>query len=240
MGFYNFCYSLVFFLLCFGYWMRWRDGFGPKQLVTLCVLGSLLYFSHAVGFFMAAFFIGVVALLFGLAEWHYRAENGDTRSGHTISVLLKRVLVPQLAFLPCLVLFFVSSIGSQPETNPVTRTFSQRLMVFRELYVLVDTRGALGILRVCLVGSFLLWGFYLAIVNAVKQLVACDGLGILAATCLSLYIVLPWSISGGGMIPERMAWFGLCGALLWMGSKEWTIKARQAVIGVSTLVVVLG
>jgi predicted small integral membrane protein len=220
--------------------MRWRDGFGPKQLVTLCVLGSLLYFSHAVGFFMAAFFIGVVALLFGLAEWHYRAENGDTRSGHTISVLLKRVLVPQLAFLPCLVLFFVSSIGSQPETNPVTRTFSQRLMVFRELYVLVDTRGALGILRVCLVGSFLLWGFYLAIVNAVKQLVACDGLGILAATCLSLYIVLPWSISGGGMIPERMAWFGLCGALLWMGSKEWTIKARQAVIGVSTLVVVLG
>jgi hypothetical protein len=242
MGFYNFCYSLVFFLLCFGYWMRWRDDFGPKQLVTLCLLGSLLYFSHAVGFFMAAFVIGVVALSFGLAEWHYPAENRNTRSDHTISALLKRILMPQLAFLPCLAIFFVSSTGSQPQTNPVIRTFSQRLMVLREIYVLVDTRDALGIVRVCLVAIFLLWGFYLVIVNTAKQRkpVACDGLGILAVTCLSSYIVLPWSISGGGMLPERMAWFGLCGALLWMGSKEWTIKARQAVIGVSTLVVVLG
>jgi hypothetical protein len=157
-------------------------------------------------------------------------------------MLLKRVLVPQLAFFPCLAIFFVSSIGSQPGFDPGIRHFSQRLLVFHELYVLVDSKGALGILRVCLVGSFLLWGFYLVIANAVKQckLVACDGLGIVAAACLSLYVVLPWSISGGGMIPDRMAWFGLCGAHLWLSSKEWTIKARQAVVGVSTLVVVLG
>lgn len=242
MGFYNFCYGLVFFLLCFGYWMKWRDGFGPKQLLTLCVLASLLYFSHAFGFFMAAFFIGVVALCFGLAEPHLLAENGGTRSGHTIFTLLKCVLVPQLAFLPCLAIFFVSSVGSQPGTNPETPNFSQRLLVFHELYVLVESKGALGILRVCLVGSFLLWGFCWVIANAVKQrkVVACDGLGILAAACLSLYVVLPWSFSGGGMIPERLAWFSLCGALLWLSSKEWTIKARQAVMGVSTLVVVLG
>ena len=242
MGFYNFCYGLVFFLLCFGYWMSWRDRFGPKQLAVLCVLASLLYFSHLVGFFMAAFFIGVVALSFNLVEWHCFGENGGTRSGDTISTLLKRVLLPQLAFLPCLALFFVSAIGSQPETNPVIRTFSQRLAVLHELYVLVDTRSFLGIVRVCLVATFLLWGFSLVIANAAKQrkLIACDSLGILAATCISLYSVLPWSISGGGMIPERMAWFGLCGALLWLGSKEWTIKARQVVIGASTLVVVLG
>lgn len=241
MGFYNYCYSLVFFLLCFGYWMRWRDGFGPKQLVTLCVLGSLTYFSHVFGFFMAAFFIGVVALSFGLAESHFLAENGGTRSGHTISTLLKRVLVPQLAFLPCLVIFFVSPIGSQPG-GPGALNISQRLLVFHELYVLVDSKGTLGILRVCLMGSFLLLGFYRVIANAVKQrkLVACDGLGILAAACLLLYLVVPWSISGGGLLPDRMAWFSLCGALLWLSSKEWTIKARQAVIGVSTLVVVLG
>lgn len=242
MGFYNFCYGLVFFLLCFGYWMKWRDGLGPKQLVTLCVLASLLYFSHAFGFFMAAFFIGVVALCFGLAELHFLAENGGTRSGHTISMLLKRVLVPQLAFLPCLAIFFVSSTGSQPGTNPEIPNFLRRLLVFHELYVLVDSKGVLGILRVFLVGSFLLWGLYLAITNAVKQrkLVACDGLGILAAACLSSYVVFPWSLSGGGFIPERLAWFSLCGALLWLSSKEWTIKARQAVMGVSTLVVVLG
>jgi hypothetical protein len=263
MGFYNFCYSLVFFLLCFGYWMRWRDGLGPKQLATLCALGSLLYFSHVAGFFMAAFFIGLVASCFGLAEGRLLAENADTGPGHTISsqtlssrsissrnifTILKRVLVPQLAFLPCVLIFCVSSIGSQPAFDPGIRNFSQRPLIFRELHVLVDSRGAQGILRMSLVGGFLLWEFYLAVANAVKQhkLVAGDGLGIVAAACLSLCVVLPWSISGGGMIPERMAWFALCAALLWLSSSSssssdnWTIKARPAVIGVSTLVVVLG
>jgi hypothetical protein len=263
MGFYNFCYSLVFFMLCFGYWMRWRDGLGPRQLATLCALGSLLYFSHVVGFFMAAFFIGVVALCFGLAEGRSVAEDGDTGPGHTvsgstvsgstisshnISTILKRVLVPQLAFLPCLVIFCVSSIGSQPAFDPGIQSFSQRLLVFRELHVLVDSRGAWGILRMSLVGGFLLWGFYVAIANAVKQrkLVAGDSLGLLAGACLSLCVVLPWSISGGGMIQERMAWFALCAALLWLSStsssssNNWTIKARPAVIAVPTLVVVLG
>jgi hypothetical protein len=97
-----------------------------------------------------------------------------------------------------------------------------------------------------------LWGLCRAITNAVKQhkLVAGDGLGILAAACLSLCVVLPWSISGGGMIPERMAWFALCAALLWLSSSssssstsnsdDWTFKARRAAIVVPTLVVVLG
>jgi hypothetical protein len=238
MGFYNFCYSLIFFLLCFGYWMQWRDTLGPKQLATLCALASLLYFSHVVGFFMAAFFIGVVALCFGLAE----GRSVD------FSTVLKRVLMPQLAFLPCVVIFCVSSIGSQPAFDPGKQSFSQRLLIFRELHVLVDSRGAWGILRMSLVGGFLLWGFYLTIANAVKQhkLVASDGLGILAAACLLSCVLLPWSISGGGMIPERMAWFALCAALLWLSASSsfsfngWIIKARPAVIGVSTLVVVLG
>ena len=222
--------------------MKWRDRLGPKQLVTLCVLASLLYFSHAFVFFMAAFFIGVVSLCFGLEESHLLAEKGGTRPDHTICKLLKRVLVPQLAFLPCLAIFFVSSTGSQPGTNPEIPNFLRRLLVFHELYVLVDSKGVLGILRVCLMGIFLLWGSCRVIANVVKQrkLVASDGLGILAAACLSLYVVLPGSLSGGGMIPERLAWFSLCGALLWFSSKEWTIKARQAGMAVSTLVVVLG
>jgi len=254
MGFYNFCYSLVFFLLCFGYWMRERDGLGPKRLAGLCVLASLLYFSHVVGFFMAAFFIGVVALCFGLAERRSLAENGDSEPGHAtsastlsspnLSTVLKRLLVPQLAFLPCVVIFCVSSIGSQPPFDPGKQSFSQRLLVFRELHVLVDSRGAQGILRMSLVGVFLAWGFYRAIANAVEQrrLAASDGLGILAVVCLSLCVVVPWSISGGGMIPERMAWFALCAALLWLSSSStrWSIQARRAAIGGATLVVVLG
>ena len=241
-GFYNFCYSLMFFLLCLGYWMRWRDSFRLKQIATLSVLGTLLYFSHAVGFFMAALFIGVLALSFGLAEWRYSAVDADRQMAHKISAFLKQVLMPQLAFLPCLGFFFVASIGSQPETTPYVRTLAQRLAILHEFYVLVDTRDVLGIVRVCLVASFLLWGFYVAIANSKKQhkLTACDGLGFLAVICLSVYIVLPWSIAGGGMIPERMAWFGLCGSLLWLSSKEWTINARWVVRGISTLVVVLG
>jgi hypothetical protein len=258
MGFYNFCYSLIFFLLCFGYWMRSPNRFGPKQLVTLCALASLLYFSHIVGFFMAAFFIGVASTCRLLTNRRSKSENSEARPPNTISRQIKRLLIPQLAFLPCLIIFLSSSTGSQPAYDPGPRTLLQRLLVFRDLHVLTDTRGPNALLRICLIGGFLLWASYAAIKKAIKprQLLAGEGpsdrpseapgersdgaLGIAAAVCLSLAMVLPWSISGGGMLPERMAWFGLCAALLWLSSKQWSAKARLATVTISTLVVLFG
>lgn len=235
MGFYNFCYSLIFFLLSFGYWMRWRDRFGPRQLLTLCALSSLLYFSHVVGFFMAAFFIGVVALC---------------ESRHSVSGILRRVLLPQIAFLPGLVIFLISSIGAQPAFDPGRQSFFNRLLLFRELHVLVDTRGTWGNLRMSGVGLFLVWGAYTVIAKsrAVAKVgenhdnPVSRGLGLLAAACLLLSVILPWSISGGGMIPERMAWFGLCATLLWLSSNSnfWTVKAQGATLCVAILVVTIG
>jgi hypothetical protein len=240
MGFYNFCYSLVFFLLCFGYWMKWRERFGLRQLLTMCVLGFLLYFTHPVGFLMEVIFVGAVGFFFALTECCLHGEN--RASGRSSFLLLKRVLLPLLAFVPCLLIFFVSAYGSQPEPSPIGRTLMQRINLLHELYVLVETREALGIVRVCLSAGFLLWAFWVVVFEAVKQrkFAPVDGLGILAVTCLLVYVVLPWSISGGGLIPDRMAWFGICGALLWLGSKAWSIRGSRVVVCVSILVVSLG
>jgi hypothetical protein len=248
MGFYNFCYSMVFFLLCFGYWMKWRDRFGPKHLLILCVLASLLYFSHVVGFLMAEFFIGVIALCFGVSDDCSSKKSPSKKNGKApsslVSTLAKRVLLPQLAFLPCLAVFLSSSSGSQPAYDPGPRTFAQRLLIFRDLHVLVDSRGPDAILRMFLIGGFLIFASYLAIARAPKndRFPASHGLGIVALVCLSLCIVLPWSISGGGMLPERMAWFGLCAAFLWLGSvsNNWSTRTRQTAVAISALVVVLG
>jgi hypothetical protein len=94
----------------------------------------------------------------------------------------------------------------------------------------------------CLIGGFLLWAIYSVIAKARKrrQPTASTGLGILAATCLFLSAILPWSISGGGMLPERMAWFSLCAAFLWLSSNDWSKKAQQASVLISTLIVILG
>lgn len=248
MGFYNFCYALIFFLLCFGYWLRQQNRLAPKQLLTLCALASLLYFSHVVGFFMAAFFIAVVSICSLQSDRPPKFEHADA-SPPPISIftLVKRVLIPQLAFLPCLIIFLSSSTGSQPAYDPGPRTVLQRLLIFRDLHVLTDTRGPDAVLRMCLIGGYLLWASYAATKKAIerRQLLASDGVGIAAAVCLLSTIVLPWSISGGGMLPERMAWFGLCAAFLWLSSKQWSenarsANARRATVTISVLVVVLG
>jgi len=241
MGFYNFCYSLIFFLLCFGYWMR-RNTFGLKQLITLCALASLLYFSHAVGFFMAAFFIGATALYSALEEGRFFTGHKKLQPILSSSAFIKRVLVPQLAFLPCVAIFLASSTGSQPQFDPGRRSVLQRLLIFRDLHVLTDTRGVLAILQMCLIGGFLICGSYSVIKHARKQheLVTGSALGILAAMCLFLSAILPWSISGGGMLPERMAWFALCAAVLWISSSNLSKKFQQGTVLVSILTVILG
>jgi hypothetical protein len=131
---------------------------------------------------------------------------------------------------------------SQPQFDPGKRSVLQRLLIFRDLHVLTDTRGIWAILQMCLIGGFLLWASYSVITKAIKppQRTASNALGILAATCLFLSAILPWSISGGGMLPERMAWFAICAAMLWISLNDSSIAANQAVVLVSTLVVVLG
>jgi hypothetical protein len=68
MGFYNFCYGLVFSLFSFGFWLKWRKSFGAWQWLVLFLLATLLYFTHFFWFFMAALLIGIVGLVIAWRE----------------------------------------------------------------------------------------------------------------------------------------------------------------------------
>ncbi|MBD3184215.1 hypothetical protein GF312_18160 [Candidatus Poribacteria bacterium] len=64
MGFYNFSLGFGMFMLVLGYWWRRFDDFGVKNAVVLGILFLILYFCHPLPLVMAAFCIGVGAVVF--------------------------------------------------------------------------------------------------------------------------------------------------------------------------------
>jgi hypothetical protein len=54
MGFYNYCLSLIFFWLVLGYCLRCRQRFGAAESLVLLAVWPLAYFTHLLGYALAA------------------------------------------------------------------------------------------------------------------------------------------------------------------------------------------
>jgi hypothetical protein len=66
MGFYNYCLSLDVYWLCTGYYLRRGDALGSKHVGMLSAIFLASYFTHLMGFLIAAFSI------LALAAWNRR------------------------------------------------------------------------------------------------------------------------------------------------------------------------
>ena len=58
-GFYNFCFSLVFFFYFVGYWLRIRYQYNVLRLTVLILLTVCLYFTHPVSYLFSIAFLGL-------------------------------------------------------------------------------------------------------------------------------------------------------------------------------------
>src|SRR5258706_1568059 len=219
MGFYNFCYGLVVFLLAFGYWMRRRDHIRWPQAIALTGLGLAAYFSHVFSFLMVAFFIGVMATCYSLQELVSQARSRQ----RVWLPLLKRILVPELSLLPCLLMALIFLRGAHAENFSRGPSFWERLSLYHVLFVLVITRSRLDTSLLILFALFLAAGIYSLSIRRInlRKTTPTDGLLAISVVCTTLYIVMPDSLFGGSFVSERLAWFAICAALLWMTCQEW-------------------
>jgi len=242
MGFYNFCFGLIFFVLCFGYWFRWRRCFGAKQWLVLSILTSLLYFTHLFCFLMAALLIGITGLLDTLSEaWQHREHGVAFRS---LTGALRSVVLPELCFLVFLFLKPFSTVGSQYVAHPATASsiagILQGLSVYRlthVFHVLQDCYGPLAKAAVLLIGVFIICAFYWTLRQSREPISAVSyGLAVFSMICFLLYIFGPASFSGTGLLGERAAWFGLWSAFAFLASREWNIRGKLFVRVVATIV----
>jgi len=237
MGFYNFCYGLALFLLAFGYWMRRRDQILWPHAIALAGFGVTVYFSHIFCFLMVAFFIGVMAICYSLDEL-----TSQTRSPQREWLpLLKRIVVPELALMPCLFMALIFLRGAHGENFPRGSSFWERLSLYRGLFVLVNTRSRLDTLFLVLFALFLAGSICSLGICRIKlrKTIPTDGLLAISAVCTAMYVVMPDSLFGGSFVSERLALFALCAALLWVACQEWNSFHRKVATWAAVLVVSL-
>lgn len=227
MGFYNFCCSTAIFLFAFGYWLRRREAFGRRQFAALAGFGVLAYFTHIFGFLMIEFFIGVMAVSYALPELLSPGQRGS----RPWSKVLQPIVLPQLALAPCLVAAAVFLRGSYGENFRTGFPFRERLLVYRALFMFVDTMRRADKAFIVVLALFLLGCFSWQVIRRLrtKTLVAADALLLASLLFTVLYVVAPDSLFGGGFLSERLAFFAVCSAVLWMGSQSWGRISRRVV-----------
>lgn len=233
MGFYNFCFGLVFFLLCFGYWVKWRKSFGIRQWLTLFLLAFLLYFTHLFCFLMAAFLIALTGSLVCLGEVRESGELGNA-TRRFARLFFSRVAIPELCFVVFLLLSPFGAISSHTphaETGAKVANVLQRSLGGQRATIfdlLVDRDGTLTWVFILAVDAFLIIGLYWALARS-RERASPVGYGIAAfsAICILQYFFGPSSFSGKGDLKERVGWFALWGAFAFLASKEWGLEASS-------------
>jgi len=99
LGFFNFCFSVIFFCYSVGYWISLKGNLNIKQQLLFILLITITFFSHPISIFMEAMLMGVI-----LISWFYsdlKSKKGDNK------LLMKRVLGLIVGFLPSIVFFFM-------------------------------------------------------------------------------------------------------------------------------------
>jgi hypothetical protein len=220
-GFYNFCYSLGLFVIAVGYWWRRRDRFDLGVAVKLNLLLWLCYFAHIVSSILALLAIAVLWLA------TLRRTNFKRR------LVQIGALAPQAA-LP---LWFVLVQGGSP--SPAHIAFAglwHDFVHFSVFFGLKDqTRFGVVLEVVFVLLIALSIGCRLRAWRRREAGAAGDlGFLVLAAACAVLFFVAPEGMSGGLLLPMRLA------AYPWLILIPWLAPglrghAKAAAVGVLAL-----
>ncbi len=194
MGFYNFVFSMPLVLIAIGYWWKHRANLGRQEILIINLLCVLIWFGHIVGYGVALFTIGLLALL-------------QVRSG------VKAFLKTMACILPSTVLFFNYYLGSNIASTPkidLSRV-PNLLLDLLTMRVLVSydtaqdyTAYAVALLFALLIVSTL-WMKLHGEGNWSERFSHQDLFFLVVLCLLVFYLFLPWSMGPGGWLNDRFA-----------------------------------
>ena len=231
MGFYNFCVSLVAFLVAVGFWLRHGERPGLGRMFVLAALLLWTAFCHPVSVVMA-----VLAIL-GLAAWDALLDLRE-RQGGRIRIIARRLLPPLAASLPGLALV-ASFVGERMGARTSSLGLWVKVKHLAALYSLaaLDRRTAFAAAALALLVAALgagLLGRRLAALRArgndpMPALEPGDGLLLLALGFVLVDLLAPSELAGGGFVNHRLALFPWLAAILWLGTGSWSGRLRWVV-----------
>ena len=215
MGFYNFSYSVGFFLLAVGYWWKHHQNLRLKHAAILNLIMVCCYFSHMVSTVIALLSIAVLWLV---------TIRLNTIKKHLLQIPM---LLPSCIFP----LWFVVSHGTTSHGShwPSKRLFNYftALEVFYsfdnfQLYIgKILVFYFLVSLLVSIFTNKLRWAERFRKLHLQRE----DGFLLLGITCLILYITVPDGMSGGGFITHRLSLYPYLIVLPWLyGTLKQPIK----------------
>ena len=233
MGFYNFSFGMVFFLIAFGFWLKHSEKVSLPVFLGYLFLSLLLYFTHlfALAITCAAIAfttLGMVALEF--ARQH-RAQALDP--GLLWRRLRTRALIPAAAYLPAILLgiwFYLSQQGNPMAEGVMAFSWpigmrAKGLMVGATLVshdsslVLVSKAFVISLLAVA----------GLVVARKMTGAARLNGLFFCFLGVLCLYLFTP-SFFWDRWMPQRLMPYVFITVVLWFASELPTAIARRAVL----------
>ena len=236
LGFFNFCWSLVAFLVALGWFLRGRDRPPAARAAALALLALWVYFCHGIAFVMLALAVGTLSLAWGWRD--ARAAGGGWRG---VRAALARRLPALLALLPgaALVLAF---LGSRMEEGTGAMPLAPRLYHLPAIYSLVsyDRRAVVFSAALAALLAALAWRRLRRPDGAAGD--GAQGLLAVAAVFVLVYLVAPNDLAGGGYVTHRLNLFPPLALLLWLAAASYGPRLRAAVqaIGAALALGLLG
>ena len=194
-GFYNFSFSIGFFIWLTWAWLNYLDKRSVGAALFCILLAPFSFFSHPLGFCYAA--------LLSACLWLAGIIKEKIDGGMTAKVLAGGVVVYLLTFLPWLILLKSFMGGGAWEIE--LKADKERLTSFSEFRFLLNHTSSEQ-LFIKIAAGILLISFLIAVVVRIvsrKKFARNDGLWPALVVSFFLYYMMPDWLLGGGMLVMR-------------------------------------
>jgi hypothetical protein len=200
-GFFNFCISVIFFLLSLDFWLNNHNKpLNIRFFLILFILVTLTYFSHILSYGLLLLFITIHILsVTGLQE------NNDYNTGNQrIKTIIKRLLVVTLLAAPTILpglMFFFTSGESVMTWKPVKDLATDLLIIKPLIKFNADNEQRFTTLLSVFLFCLLLAGVFLRMRKKDKGVI---WLPLIIAVMTILYFFLPDSIGSASFTNQRI------------------------------------
>lgn len=225
MGFLNFCWSLAAFLFAFGFYLRRRARFRPRDVLPMALLAAWVYFCHPVTLVMLLIAVGTVGVCLVLLE---RCAGTGVRWWG--SAAREQLVLPLVSFVPVLVLL-LSFVGRRLERRTSQLGFVVKVKQLFALYSLVSFDRRVLVVScglAALIGALAVALVWRRRRGGTLRPRAEDALLAVAAIFTLVYLAAPSELAGGGFVNHRLALLPPLAFLLWFGTAAWSRRWRSA------------